>query len=507
MPNEETVYVPSNTWAHMGEGLCDNCSKPRDLYANSWVANLIQCAYCLTRALSDKVIIAKVALETLENTEAYAIAEPAYLAIRAEYQDVREKSDTLSRPSYIEGRCRVCYHPVVEGAYGSYAGKVSLDGDGNEYLAHLCCSEYCGECDRQFLTWNAISHNDLTLMSFERYFGTRRCLSCVEEVVESNGGADEFFYCEQCDSMEAYDHSGSYNGNRYCESCYDECVSVCSECEDSYWSDDGHYCDTRSLIHDYSYRPRPHFFGSGAYHFGFELEVESRKESKMEGATYAIDALGAHAYLKTDGSLNNGFEIVTHPHTLEEYQKKFNWGCMAGLGERGYRSWNTTTCGLHVHVSRTAFGTITQKTDILKAQSHELRFIKLIYDNQRQIERLAGRSSSYAKFKDKGQLHNRVKYGTQDDRYEAVNSQNSETLEVRVFKGSLKPERILSAIELVHASVEYTRDLKVSGSNNALKWIYFVRYVANNGSTYPNLVSMIQSTFDNDTPLQTDSDD
>jgi len=213
-----------------------------------------------------------------------------------------------------------------------------------------------------------------------------------------------------------------------------------------------------------------------------------------------VNTLGSRAYLKNDGSLEQGFEIVTHPHTLEEYQKKFNWLVLDGLRSRGYRSWNTSTCGLHVHVSRTAFGEITKRSEILKAQSHELRFIKLIYDNQRQIERLAGRSSSYAKFNDKGNLANRVKYGQQDDRYEAVNSQNTSTLEVRVFRGSLKPARILSAVELVHASVEYTRDLKVTASNNALKWINFVRFVADQVETYPNLVNAIQSTFDNDLP-------
>jgi hypothetical protein len=76
-----------------------------------------------------------------------------------------------------------------------------------------------------------------------------------------------------------------------------------------------------------------------------------------------------------------------------------------------------------------------------------------------------------------------------------------------VFKGSLKPARILSAIELVHASVEYTRDLKVTGSNNALKWIQFVRYVATNDTVYPNLVSVIQSTFDTDIQPQNDDAD
>ena len=272
-----------------------------------------------------------------------------------------------------------------------------------------------------------------------------------------------------------------------------------------YWDGNSHDCEediSSQLIHEYSYRPRPHFFGEAKYHFGFELEVESQGNSRKAGASYVVDRLSPRVYLKNDGSLDEGFEIVSHPHSLEELQKKFNWETLTGLRKQGFRSWDTSTCGLHVHVSRTAFGEVSKRSDIVKAQAHELRFIKLIYDNQRQIERLAGRSSSYAKFNDKGSLANRVKYGHQDDRYEAVNSQNERTLEVRVFKGSLKPARVLSAIELVHASVEYTRDLKVNGSNSALKWIHFVRFVADQAETYPNLVNAIQSTFDNDTPAQ-----
>lgn len=507
MPNEQDLYVPRNTWVHMGEGNCEKCDKPRDLYTNSWVPNLVHCAKCLVNRLSQMVIAATDAMATIEDTEAMAIAEPNYFAIRAEYADAQDKCSPLVDPAYYEGRCRTCHHPIIDGAEGSYRGTVTYDGEMKEYRSHYNCCLSCDDCDQYFVGWNILSCNDVTLMSFEKYLGTKRCEPCALKLLEDYGGMDNFFWCEQCDSYELREESYTFNDVRYCESCYDNCVSHCEDCDDHYWSDDGHHCDTSNLIHDYSYRPRPHFFGEGTYHFGFELEVESRRDNRKEGAEYVIDRLGNRAYLKQDGSLNNGFEIVTHPHTLDEYQKKFNWGCMAGLGERGYRSWNTTTCGLHVHVSRTAFGNVTKRSEILKAQSHELRFIKLIYDNQRQIERLAGRSSSYAKFNDKGNLSARVKYGTQDDRYEAVNSQNSETLEVRVFKGSLKPARILSAIELVHASVEYTRDLKVSGANNALKWIYFVRYVADNGSTYPNLVSAMQSTFDNDIPLQTDNDD
>jgi hypothetical protein len=436
---------------------------------------------------------------------------PRYYQIRAEYEDMKSKLGDLEPSKYEKGRCAACYHPILDTAnvsVSSWQPITAYDGNMVEVSAHRTCASFCDDCDKWFIAWHSNSMGEAVTMSFEKYMGMSRCEPCVKNIVEEYGGEDNIFYCDHCESYEYKPDSRDFNGTRYCQCCYNDNVYECDDCAVVYWHNDDHDCnDVGSLIHDYSYRPRPHFFGDGKYHFGFELEVESRYDSRRVGAEYVIDKVGSHAYLKHDGSLSNGFEIVTHPHTLDEYQKKFNWSCISGLSTRGYRSWNTSTCGLHVHVSRTAFGNVTRTSEILKAQAHELRFIKLIYDNQRQIERLAGRSSSYARFNDKGKLAARVKYGQQDDRYEAVNSQNSETLEVRVFKGSLKPERILSAIELVHASVEYTRDLKVSGSNRALKWINFVRFVADNEITYPNLVSTIQSTFDNDTePFDDDAD-
>ena len=161
-------------------------------------------------------------------------------------------------------------------------------------------------------------------------------------------------------------------------------------------------------------------------------------------------------------------------------------------------------CGLHVHVSRTAFDpydnrTLSRKETILRRQAHELRFMKLIYDNQRQVERIAGRSSSYSSFEDKGSLVPKVKNSYQSNgRYSAVNTENYLTLEVRVFRGSLKEMRVRSALEFVHASVEYTRGLKVTGKNNALTWSKFVAYVVTNEDKYPNLLGVINQTFNNE---------
>jgi hypothetical protein len=349
---------------------------------------------------------------------------------------------------------------------------------------------------------------------FTQIEGDLRCEPCASEYYTDNGGSHNFVTCPSCDDITHRDNCSWYNDSLYCQNCHDNYVYTCDECSEEYWDGNGHDCseEDEGTIHSYSYRPSPYFFGKGQYHLGFELEVEARNESRYAGAEIAQDTLGSHAYMKDDGSLSDGFEIVTHPHTLEAYQTDFNWEFISKLKRGGFRSWNTDTCGLHVHVSRTAFGEgaipwnrVDRDQLILRKQSHELRFMKLIYDNQRQVERIAGRSGNhFATFGDKGKLVAKLKYGNQSDgRYSAINTENDATLEVRVFKGSLRKERVLSALEFVTASVEYTRDLKVTSKNQALSWLRFTAYVSENLETYPNLALIMSESFASDsTPYE-----
>ena len=62
-------------------------------------------------------------------------------------------------------------------------------------------------------------------------------------------------------------------------------------------------------------------------------------------------------YIKHDGSLDEGFELVTHPMSLSYHCKEMPWQAMLDtLVDMGYRSHQTGTCGLHCHVNRDAFG-------------------------------------------------------------------------------------------------------------------------------------------------------
>ena len=492
---------------YMEVGLCFNCHTPNHLFVSS-VLDVNQPYRCIACVVSQSVRSAY-GTDT-DADELYRSANPiAYPVIQS-----LDVCAGCLKPEIVDD---VSYH-FVQAYLADQTTVVSVH--------NICTLTNCEDCEfvyafagrrgwRSFEQLNApenqiISSNSFT--TFENIDGDYYCESCKNNHMEACGGENMFTYCRSCERTIHLDNTAHFDGTTYCQSCYDDNVYSCDDCGDHYWDEDGHDCDyTSDVIHNYSYKPSPQFFGSGRYHLGFELEVETRDENRYEGAEYVQEALGGRVYIKDDGSLNDGFEVVTHPHTLEEYQKNFDWRFLKHLQRRGYRSWNTSTCGIHVHVSRCAFGDVSniwshRYTDsersryILRKQAHELRFMKLIYDNQRQVERIAGRSSShYATFEDKGKLVDKVKFGSQSNgRYSAINTENDATIEVRVFRGSLRKERVMSAIEFVTASVEYTRNLKVTSKNHALSWLGLSSYVMSNIEQYPNLATIMSESFASD---------
>lgn len=483
-------------WGYAGIAPCDRCSFPDHLWVNSlqYADQNERCDSCIKNlAIYSNSDEETKKIETLIANRPNA--RPDLFPIVNEPLDV----------------CQACFRPEYQSkeGYNRWDFTEGMLRDGRMIIIHSRCKVYCGECNESYATpnYHAIREQEKAKYNYDDYAdidsidGHQMCNRCREQYIENNGGDDNFFTCEYCEQYTSNDNSMSYEGSDYCTRCYENNVYTCYECDDQYWDGNGHDCESE-FIHDYSYRPIPQFFGAGKYHLGFELEVEAKDSSRRHGASIATDSLGSRAYLKSDGSLNDGFEIVTHPHTLEKYQHDFEWSTLKALRREGFRSWDTSTCGLHVHISRTAFGDSEgdYSHQILSRQSHELRFMKLIYDNQRQVERIAGRSENhYAQFSDKGKLVAKVKHGNQTDgRYSAVNTENDDTLEVRVFRGSLRKERVLSALEFVTACTEYTRALPVSGKNRALSWLRFTAYVSNNEEKYPNLATIMSEAFAND---------
>ena len=387
-----------------------------------------------------------------------------------------------------------------------------------EYDSLVCndCVMICQRCD------SVGSTND----SFQEVDGTEMwCESCTE---------NRAYWCERC---EGYNSDTSYyisdRQEHWCVGCADHNAYWCDDC-DEYNADGCDRCsdeptsnDGIRLIHDYSYRPDAIFHSTKddeRLFFGIEIEVEA-KDDLRASAEYAhqLESMDL-AYLKHDGSLNNGFEIVTHPMSHDFFKNEAGdfFAVMEGLrSQQGIRvkSWDTRTCGLHIHISRTGFS----------GGAHMHRFLNLVYTNPDFYSTLAGRTSDqWAKFTDiiqkeyvrdvngdrvpyengygyeiktTRQFKHKLDANRNSDRYSAVNTLNRETLEMRIFRGSVNGDTIKSQLDLAHASVEYTRTLTVQDvRNGALTSDNFMWYIFQHEDLYPELVARIDKLITPDLP-------
>lgn len=233
---------------------------------------------------------------------------------------------------------------------------------------------------------------------------------------------------------------------------------------------------------------------------GMELEMEigndyerhNRAELLLEnvGRYNAPDGHGYdYARCENDGSLDYGFEMVTgytgldvHASQLAFFKNRFY----------GATSHNANTCGLHVHVCKAGMSLL-----------HASKLVLFINDpsNIALVRSLARRTeSSYSQIKDKKndrawitdavrvarpagnsitdrltaprRKHNALRC-LNSSRYEALNFNNDNTVEFRLFKGTLKYETIMACLEFSFISWFFARDT----SQTQLTTDNFLRYI------------------------------
>ena len=158
-------------------------------------------------------------------------------------------------------------------------------------------------------------------------------------------------------------------------------------------------------------------------------------------------------YAKHDGSLSEGYELVSHPLTLEYHKEIMPWADVMDTAiNMGYRSHQTSTCGLHIHVNRNGLGeTYTDQEDVISRVVYfiEAHWNELLIFSRRteaNINRWAGR---YGLSENTKVTYDKAKKNNCLGRYVCLNLYNSNTIEFRIFRGTLKYETFIAAIELV----------------------------------------------------------
>lgn len=190
--------------------------------------------------------------------------------------------------------------------------------------------------------------------------------------------------------------------------------------------------------------------------FGTETEIDI--EDKTDEENYWSERIVGdlkHAYCKQDCSLDwggdySGIEIVTHPTTVawalehrDDYVR-----CFEMLTENGWRSHQAGTCGIHVHISLHAL-----EAQNPYAVNNMLYIYDRFWDNLKKFSRrtesqLSHWARRYAVAH--GEYRNIKNMAKREcGRYMAVNLQNSHTVEIRMWRGSLNVETWFATLELV----------------------------------------------------------
>jgi hypothetical protein len=242
-------------------------------------------------------------------------------------------------------------------------------------------------------------------------------------------------------------------------------------------------------------------------YMGVELEVdtgyrnydydgdgdEDEDEDESNGREYSSSTQNviAHKILKTlspngsaytmwDGSLNNGFEIATHPATLKSHLKDFNYkGAFKELVSLGYNSHSAGTCGLHIHLSRSYFGK-TRREQMINGgklayfiEKYWYDFVEFSRRTETQLERWANKGrlknemDMYIGKTSTKALNSYMVQALKDNyermgKYSAVNTQHANTFEIRIFRGTLKYETFIATLTMVDTLARLIKQTRVN---------------------------------------------
>ena len=307
---------------------------------------------------------------------------------------------------------------------------------------------YCSNCGE------ILSENDTHMFD-----DSVLCSHCLEQLTTC---------CSHCGETIWLRDACTDNRITLCHDCLSNDYCRCSECNifvpsDDAWydNDDTPYCpdcyeaNHEHSIHNYGYKPQPFFFGDGALYMGVELEIDrgGELEASAETLLSVANAYHDHLYIKRDGSIHDGFECVSHPMTLDYHISKMPWAdIMSKAISLGYRSHNTDTCGLHIHVNRSFFGELTEDREfpigrvVFFVEKH---WNELVRFSRRTPDNLYRWANKYATISDSiRDTYDKAKQKT-CSRYVAVNLENRNTIEFRLFRGTLRYKTFIAALQLV----------------------------------------------------------
>lgn len=417
-----------------------------------------------------------------------------------------------------DGCCDCCQGPLTQKSKFNVVNDSELVCDGCFGTQYIPCPN-CGTKQNQKLFIDVIINFEADREGNLIPKKVKACKSCIQ---------NNYRKCSDCNETVERHWAKSANDKFFCVPCFNKKYQSCGQCGQNFLKmaiprivKNRVACESCWNIHgpigDYETKAALKFHGPGPYFLGVELEVEikgAHKEQRGQAAQDCIDLLAAHdrevkakkladsaskvidpneleetfVIAKHDGSLACGFELCSSPATLEEHIKR--WDKFFDKKPANLASFETPNCGLHVHISRRPLNLLTvAKILVFMNDSSNTTF----------VETMAGRKQNkYCVISQKRYGHVLI---PPIQRREAINLMNAETVEFRIFKGTLKRESFYKALEFCDAVVQFCMSCRYSIRHCRDKQ-HFIEYVGLRAKDYPHLHAFIcAKVLKKETPL------
>ena len=343
------------------------------------------------------------------------------------------------------------------------------------------------------------------------------CYENIEIVVEDNilttddnktisqsAYEDSYFTCEECANIFHNDEQRTFYENEhdyYCTDCLNSDAEYCDYHDDYHHQD--YTCNEgrRNNLDAYEERVFLHFLGKvvsslGVNHakylvdsvlfYGIEVELHVRHDdySRSEVVDIFREAMNDpneedFILCKRDGSLHPeyGFEVVSTNCTFD-YHKKHFWNKFFKLNpNKMVKAYHGYNCGIHIHFSRNAF------------TENQLKRLNVFYNNPKNrslILDIAGREpNGYCQFQSYVDFNSSVHRG---ERYSVMNVNNSDTIEIRIFRSNIKPISFFRYLEFVHTVNLWITSNQKNNADNLSVNDYFDWLLKNVHKDFANLL-------------------
>ena len=406
-----------------------------------------------------------------------------------------------------------------DGDENSIAYYVRVDSDGNVISKAVSDTMVrCDNCKRFESPSNIVENNGKKLCHscMSRFY--RKCADCGRWFRRDSGFVHEYCIDETTDP-----ENREYSYRHICNDCI-KTYTRCQECgnftKTSYIKRNKKLCGYcfKNVLKSYHYTNDPVY---GMPFLGAEtrkqillmgVELEATKGGRNNRNAIQIADIMGHDYVTIcrDGSIGDGFELISCPANLKNHLTMLHWKeALEKLKELGYVSHDGGACGLHVHLDREYFSGMNK-------DEYEGKFFVTLRNNKEWIKTFS-RRFAYNYCKINGYEHS---YDASDDnlgrlpypptiewinkkkqyeRHMALNFENRNTVEIRIFRGTLNYETFVATLQMVVMWAEFVKRLSMDECIG-LNLKHFINKAHNLG--YREFIHYIQTKniIDNPTP-------